>query len=177
MVGSVVGGGSSLGNDGFDDPKWDCLFSSDKGIFEAVGLELPCEALVEPSVRLGVSRFSGVGETIQEVGSCNRPPCLRNRFFPKSVHPALGVLGVPDSVAVDLEELDARDGWILESRIDRQGGTEVGPLPVQPLMLRILSSAGSHGFLHSVEITQESSSRGGREICHEPCNWGNCFPA
>ena len=43
------------------------------GIFEAVGLELPCEALVEPSVRLGVSRFSGVGETIQEVGRCNRP--------------------------------------------------------------------------------------------------------
>ena len=172
MVGSGVGGGSCVGDDGLDDPEWDCLFSSDRGIFEAVGLELPCEALVESSVRLGVGRFSGVGETIQEVGRCNRPPCLRNRFFPKSVHPALGVFGVPDSVAVDLEELDARDGWILESRIDRQGGTEVGPLPVQPLLSRILSSAGSHGFLRSVEITQESSSRGGREICHEPCNWG-----
>ena len=29
-----------------------------------------------------------------------------------------------------------------------------------------------HGFLRRIEITQESSSRGGREICHEPCNWG-----
>ena len=74
MVGSGVGGGSCVGDDGLDDPKWDCLFSSDRGIFEAVGLKLPCEALVEPSVRLGVSRFSGVRQTIQEVGHCNRPP-------------------------------------------------------------------------------------------------------
>ena len=118
MVGSGVGGGSCLGDDGLDNPEGDCLFSLDRGIFEAVGLKLPCEELVEPSVRLGVGRFSGVGETIQEVGRCNRPPCLRNRLFPKSVHPALGLLGVLDSVAVDLEELDARDGWILESRID-----------------------------------------------------------
>ena len=131
MVGSGVGGGSCVGDDGLDDPEWDCLFSSDRGIFEAVGLELPCEALVESSVRLGVGRFSGVGETIQEVGRCNRPPCLRNQFFPKSVHLALGVLGVPNLVAVDLEELDARYGWILESSIDQQGGTEVGPLMVQ----------------------------------------------
>ena len=143
---------------------------SDRGIFEFVGLELPCEALVESSVRLGVRQFSGVGQTIQEVGRCNRPPCLRNQFFPKSVHLPLGVLGVPDLVDVDLEELDLRDGWILESRIDRQGGTEVGPLPVQPLLSRILSSAGLHGFLHSVEIMQESSTRGGRDICHKPCN-------
>ena len=47
-----------------------------------------------------------------------------------------------NAVSVDLEELDARDGCILESRIDQQGGTEVGPLPVQPLLSRILSSAG-----------------------------------
>ena len=79
---------------------------------------------------------------------------------------------MPDAVASDVEELDARDGWILESRIDRQGGTEVGPLLVQPLLSHILSSAGKHGFLRSVEITQESSSGGGREICHERCNWG-----
>ena len=121
---------------------------------------------------LGVSRFSGVGQTIQEVGRCNLPRCLRNRFFPKSVSLALGVLGVPNSVAVDLEKLDARDGWILESRIDWQGGTEVGPLPVQPLLSRILSSADLHGVLGSVEITQESSSSGGREICQEPRDWG-----
>ena len=77
-----------------------------------------------------------------------------------------------NAVAVDLEKLDARDGCILESRIDQQGGTEVGPLPVQPLLSRILSSASSHIFLHSVEITQESSSDGRKEICHEPCNRG-----
>ena len=77
-----------------------------------------CEALVEPGVCLRVSRFSGVGQTILEVDYCNRPPCLRNRLSPKLVHQALGVLGVPDSVAIDLKEIDARDGWILESRID-----------------------------------------------------------
>ena len=79
---------------------------------------------------------------------------------------------MPNSVAVDLEELDARDGWILESRIDQRGGTEVGPLLVQPPLPRILSSAGLHRVLRSVDITQESSSKGGREIYHEPCNWG-----
>ena len=78
---------------------------------------------------------------------------------------------MPNSVAVDLEELDARDRCILESRIDRQGGAEVSPLPVQPLMSRILSSSGLLGLLRSVDITHESSSSVGREICHEPCNW------
>ena len=92
------------------------------------------------------------------MGCCNCSLCLRKRFFFKSFHPALVVLGVSDSVAIDLEELNARDVWILESRIDRQGGTEVGPLPVQPLLSRILSSASSHGFLRSVDITQEASS-------------------
>ena len=57
-------------------------------------------------------------------------------------------------MAVDLEEFDTRGGWILESRIDRQGSTEVGPLPVQPLLSSILSSSGSYGFLCNVEITQ-----------------------
>ena len=47
VVGSGVRGGSCIGNDGLDDPEGDCLFSSDREIFEAVGLELPCEALVE----------------------------------------------------------------------------------------------------------------------------------
>ena len=48
-----------------------------------------------------------------------------------------------EAVAIDLEELDLRDGWILESKIDRQCGTEVGPLPVYPLLSHILSIAGS----------------------------------
>ena len=128
--------------------------------------------LVDHGVCLGVGRFSGVGWTIQEVGRCNHPQCPRNRFSPKLVHPALKVLGVPNSVAVDSEDLNVRYGCILESRVDPQGGTEVGPLPVQPLLSRILSSARSHGFLRSVEIMQESSSRNRREICHEPCDWG-----
>ena len=78
---------------------------------------------------------------------------------------------MPNSVAVDLEELDVRDRWILESRIDQQGGTEFSPLPVQPLMLRILNNSGLRGFLHSVEITQEISSGSGRKICYKPCDW------
>ena len=57
------------------------------------------------------------------MGRCNRPLYLRNRLFTKLVHPALGVLDKPNAVAVDLEELDARNGWILESTIDQQGGT------------------------------------------------------
>ena len=77
-----------------------------------------------------------------------------------------------NSVAIDLEELDARDEWILKSRIGRQGSTEVGPLPVQPLLSHILINAGSHSSLRIVEIMQEISSNGGREICHKLCDWG-----
>ena len=77
-----------------------------------------------------------------------------------------------NAVDIDLEDHNARDGWILESRIERQGGTEVGPLPVQPLLSRILSISGLHGFMFSVETVQEISSGGGREIFHKPCNWG-----
>ena len=94
----------------------------DGGILESVGLELPREALVETGVCLRVGWFSGVGQTTQKVGRCNRPPFLRNQFFPKLVHPAFGIIVVLNAVAVDLEELDARHEWILESRIDQQGG-------------------------------------------------------
>ena len=130
VVGSGVVGGSCRGDNGVHNSQGGGFFLSDVGVFEPVGLELTHEALVKPGVCLRVGRFSGFRQTIQEVGRCNSPPCLRNRFFPKSVYPAIGVLSVPNAVAVDLEEFDARDGWILESRIDRQGGTEVGPLPV-----------------------------------------------
>ena len=64
------------------------------------------------------------------MGRCNRPPYLRHQFFPKSVYPALGVLGMPNEVAIDLEEFDTNEGYILKMRIDQQGGTEVGPLLV-----------------------------------------------
>ena len=119
VVGYGVGGGSCLVDDGVHDSQGGGRVLSDGGIFEPVGLELPREALVKPGVCLGVSRFSGVGQTMQEVGRCNRPPCLRKQLFPKSAHLALEVLGVPNSVTVDLGELDARDGCILESRIDQ----------------------------------------------------------
>ena len=61
VVVSGVGGGIFLCDNGLDDSKDGCLFLSYWVIFEAVDLKLPCEALVKPSVRLGVSRFSGVG--------------------------------------------------------------------------------------------------------------------
>ena len=38
------------------------------------------------------------------------------------VHPVIGVPGVTNPMEVDLEELDMRDGWILESSIDQQVG-------------------------------------------------------
>ena len=106
------------------------------------------------------------------MGLCNHPPCLRNRILSKLVHSAHGVLGMSDAVPVDLEDLDARDGWILESRIDREGGVEVAPLRVELLLMSILCSSRLHGFLCSVEIMQESRSGARREICHELCSRG-----
>ena len=81
MVGSGVNGGSFRGNNGVHDSQWGGIFSSDRGVFKPVGLELPREALVYPGACLRVSWFSGVGQTIQEVGSCNCNPCLRTDYF------------------------------------------------------------------------------------------------
>ena len=71
-----------------------------------------------------------------------------------------------DPAPIDLEDFDAREGWILEIRIDKQGGAKVCPLLIHPLLFRILSSARSHGFLRSMEIMQESSSGGRGRIYH-----------
>ena len=60
MLGYSVGGGSCSGNDGVHDSHGGGLVSLDRGVFEPLGLELPCEALVEPSVCLRVGRFSRV---------------------------------------------------------------------------------------------------------------------
>ena len=60
-----------------------------------------------------------------------------------------------------------RDGWILESRIDQEIGAEVTPFLVDLLMLSILCSSRLYGFLHSVDIMQESRFSGGKDICHE----------
>ena len=59
-----------------------------------------------------------------------------------------------DLMGVDLEDFDTRDVWILESSIGRKSSTEVGLLPIQPLLSHILISAGLHGFLRSVDITE-----------------------
>ena len=52
VVGYAVGGGSCLGDDGVHHSQGDGLFLLDRGIFEPICLELPCEALVEPGVCL-----------------------------------------------------------------------------------------------------------------------------
>ena len=65
QVGDVVGSGviedGCRGNYGVHDYHGDGLFLSYRGILEPVGLEFPCEALVEPGVCLRVGWFSGVG--------------------------------------------------------------------------------------------------------------------
>ena len=164
LVGLGVGGGHCRGHNRVNYSQGGGFCPLDWEIFDPVGFELPGKALAKTGASLCVRGVSGIGHAIQEVGRCNCSPYLRNRLFPKSVHPALGVLGMTEPMTIDLEEFDARDGWILESRIDRHSGPEVGPLLIQPLLSRILSSAGLNGFLHSVEITQESSSGGRGEI-------------
>ena len=78
VVVSRVGGSGFCGDEGVHDSQGGGLFLLDGGILDPVGLELPCDALVEIGVCLGLIWFSGVGKTIQEVGRCNHPPCLRN---------------------------------------------------------------------------------------------------
>ena len=95
------------------------------------------------------------------MGCCNLPQYLRKQLYPKLVHLALRVLIVSDPVPIELEDFGVRDGWILENSINRQGGTEVKTLPVQPLLFCIPISAHSDGFLCSVDIMQGSSSGGG----------------
>ena len=77
-----------------------------------------------------------------------------------------------DLAHVDLEEFDARKGRILEIRTGQQGVTEVIPLLVHPLLLRILSSAHLHNFLRSVEIMQESSYGDRGDRCYTPRGCG-----
>ena len=66
-----------------------------------------------------------------------------------------------DYAYIHLDDIELREGRILEIMVDQQGGEEVGPLPVQPLMLHILSSYFSHGFLNSVDIMHIISCGGG----------------
>ena len=77
-----------------------------------------------------------------------------------------------DHVSIYLQDFNSREGWILESRADRQGGAEIGPLPVEFLLTRILCIPWSHGFLRSVKIMHESSCGGREQSCHKMCSCG-----
>ena len=102
-----------------DDAQQGVLFLFNWGVFDPVCFDFPYGAIVQFDVSLGVKRGGGGGRgVLSGDGSPQSPPCLRNRLLPNSVYSALGLLGVTDSLPVDLEDLDARDGWILESRID-----------------------------------------------------------
>ena len=72
-------------------------------------------------------------------------------------------------MTIDLEDLNAREGWLLESRIDPEGDAEVTPLLVVLLLASIFCIYRSHGFLRSMEIMQKSISGGGKEIFQELC--------
>ena len=75
-----------------DDANWDGLSSFGQRVLNNVGFRLMGKTSVQSGVDLGVGGLSCVGEAIQEVGRRNRPPCLRNRIFPKSVHTLLRVV-------------------------------------------------------------------------------------
>ena len=78
-------------------------FPSDLRFLNPVGFNLPGEPHVQSIVGLGVGGLPGIWKASQEMGHCNRPPCLRKRLLPKSVHSALGLLGMYDPVPVYLQ--------------------------------------------------------------------------
>ena len=86
------------------------FFPSDWRVLIPVDFNLMRELHLQSVVGWGFCWLPGVWEASQEMGRRNHPSFLRNRLLPKLVHQALGVLGVSDSVPVDLENLDARDG-------------------------------------------------------------------
>ena len=77
-VGFWVGGRDSLSHDGLDDANGGGILTLDGGILNTIGFELTGKEHVQAGVSLGVEGLYGVGEAIQEVGHCNRAPCLRN---------------------------------------------------------------------------------------------------
>ena len=155
-----------------DDTKGGGFLPFDRRVLDPVCFKLTVESHVQSDIGLGVGGLPGVWEDSQEAGRRNHPPFLRNQPLPKSVRSALVVLDMSNVVPIDLEDLNARDGWILESRIDLEGGAEVAPLLVELLLAGILCFFRPIGFLCSVEITQESRSGGGRESFHKLFGWG-----
>ena len=59
----------------------------------------------------------------------------------------LDVVDVEDYVSIYLDYIYLKEEWILDSRMDQQGGAEVIPLPAHPKILRILCSLYTHDFL------------------------------
>ena len=141
MTSFGVRGGGCRSHDKLDDSEGGVLLSIDRRVLNAVGFKLTGEVSVQSGVGLFTGEGSWVREAIQEVVHCNRLPRLRNRLFPKSAQTSFGVVIMSDPVSIYLKDFELREGWILESRVHRQGGTEVVPLPIQPLLSRILSSS------------------------------------
>ena len=83
------------------------------------------EAHVESSVGLSVWGISCVGEAIQEVIRRNLLIFLGKQLFPKLVQALIGIVSMSESVSEHLEDIDSREGLILQSRVDRKGGVEV----------------------------------------------------
>ena len=109
LTGFGVRGEGCCGDDGVDDAEWDGHVLFDQRFLLAVGFELPGEMSVQSCVGLGIGRISWVREAIQEVGRRNCPPCLRNQLFPKSLHSALGVLGMLDPMFIYLQDFNSME--------------------------------------------------------------------
>ena len=109
MTGFGIGGEGCCRDGAVDDAEWDGLFSFYRRVLQAIGFKLAGDTSVQSGVGLGVGRLSWVREAIQEVGCRNCPPCLRNRLFPKSVHLALGVLGMSNPVSIYLQYFNSRE--------------------------------------------------------------------
>ena len=93
-----------------DDADQNRFPPSERRVLNPVGFKLLVEPHVQYVVGLRVGGLPGVWEASQEVGRRNHPSCLRNRILPKLVHLALGVMGVRDTVPVNLQDINARDG-------------------------------------------------------------------
>ena len=86
-------------------------------VLYAIGFKMMGEAPDQSNLGFCFWYFYWIGEAIHEVGWCNRPPCLIKRIFTKSVQEFIGILRMPDSVSIKLEDTNSREGRISESRI------------------------------------------------------------
>ena len=125
---------------GVNNSKRDRIFSLDRWFLDSIGLKFPGEAPIQAGLGLDAQTFYGIKEAIQKMGCCNCLSCLRKRLFLKLVQALLYAVGMLEYVSINMEDLESREGWILEMSIELQDGSEASPLPLNPLMLRILWS-------------------------------------